>query len=122
MMKAFKLYQHANKMKLSRNIYRSFHCISRASVAKENYIQQDDNYRDFMNNITDGGLQYAYTAYKGMNSKAFYRQKVADERKKHIIVVGAGMAGLAAAYELAQVGHEVRNMYFISTFYYTCIT
>ena len=72
-------------------------------------MRQDDNYRSFMFNIIDGGLQYAYESFKGLNSRTFYRQKVADEKRKHIIVVGAGMAGLAAAYELVQVGHKVRK-------------
>ena len=74
----------------------------------DNYIQQDDNYKDFMTTITDGGLQYAYQSYKqGKSARDFYRQHVADDKKKHVIVVGAGMAGLAAAYELSQVGHKV---------------
>ena len=29
------------------------------------------------------------------------------KNKKHVIVVGAGPAGLSAAYELTKVGHEV---------------
>ena len=75
----------------------------------EKYIQQDDNYREFMNNITDGGLQYAYhTWIKGESAKEYYRQKVTDDKKRHVIIVGAGMSGLAAGYELAQVGHKVR--------------
>ena len=79
-----------------------------ADIMGEKYIQQDDNYREFMNNITDGGLQYAYhTWIQGESAKEFYRQKVADDKKRHIIIVGAGMSGLAAAYELAQVGHKV---------------
>lgn len=64
-----------------------------------------------MGYITDGGLQYAYHStctWKGdTDAKMSYRRKVADHKKKRIIIVGAGMSGLAAAYELAQAGHKV---------------
>jgi monoamine oxidase len=38
-------------------------------------------------------------------TKFFSRQKT--DRPKKIIVIGAGLAGLAAAYELAKAGHDV---------------
>ena len=61
-----------------------------------------------MNAITDGGLRYAVAKHsKTINNYDNYRTKVPPEMKNHVIIVGAGMAGLAAAYELAQIGHKV---------------
>ncbi|XP_053376734.1 uncharacterized protein LOC123530241 [Mercenaria mercenaria] len=72
----------------------------------EKGIQQDDNYKDFMGWITDGGLRHAYAMENG-TSENLYQKKVDKEHKRHVIIVGAGMAGLSAAYELAQIGHTV---------------
>ncbi|XP_053376963.1 putative L-amino-acid oxidase YobN [Mercenaria mercenaria] len=72
----------------------------------ERGIQQDDNYKEFMGWITDGGLRYAYAMHHG-TSENLYRKKVDKEHERHVIIVGAGMAGLSAAYELAQIGHKV---------------
>ncbi|XP_053378315.1 putative L-amino-acid oxidase YobN [Mercenaria mercenaria] len=71
-------------------------------------IQQDENYREFMGWITGGGLRYAYAKHNELpDPESFYRKKVTEENKRKVIIVGAGMSGLAAAYELAQIGHEV---------------
>ncbi|XP_060572449.1 L-amino-acid oxidase-like [Ruditapes philippinarum] len=68
-------------------------------------IQQDDNYREFMGWITDGGLRYAFAKKNGKDD--FYRKQVDEKSRRKVIIVGAGVSGLVAAYELAQIGHEV---------------
>ena len=77
-------------------------------------IQQDDNYKDFMANITDGGLVYAVSKHlKLKECESQHHTQVAPENRKHVIIVGAGACGLTTAYELAQIGHKVKN----ATFY-----
>ena len=70
-------------------------------------IMQTDCYKPFYMQITQFGLNYAYhmqTPPPGNKDKFKYTK---TKKPRHVIVVGAGMAGLSAAYELAQVGHEV---------------
>lgn len=69
-------------------------------------IQQSDLLRPLMDDITKNGLTYAYYKYKLGQPDPNKIHKPTDY-PSHVIVVGAGMAGLAAAYELAQVGHKV---------------
>lgn len=58
--------------------------------------------------LTDGGLRYACAKQSGQaDPQSYYQQRVDAGKKKHVIVVGAGMAGLTVAYELAQIGHQV---------------
>ena len=81
------------------------------SMSTAKPIQQDDNYKDFMTNITDGGLVYAVCKYLKTNyCESMRRKQVAPQNRKHVIIVGAGASGLAAAYELSQIGHKVRNV------------
>jgi hypothetical protein len=71
-------------------------------------IQQDENYREFMGWITNGGLRYAYAKYhKDPEADTFFQEELSEENQREVIIIGAGMSGLAAAYELAQVGHKV---------------
>ena len=70
-------------------------------------ISQTDCYKPFYMQILQFGLNYAYhmqTQPSGDNDHFKYTK---TKKPKHIIVVGAGMSGLSAAYELAQVGHKV---------------
>lgn len=70
-------------------------------------ITQAGCYKSFYMNITEFGLNYAYH----METQPFWDNEkfkfTGTKKPKEVIVVGAGMAGLSAAYELAQVGHHV---------------
>ena len=65
--------------------------------------QQDELLYPVLYDIADQGLGYVYKKYKtgvGEVSTTAY--------PRNIIVVGAGIAGLAAAYELTRAGHNVQ--------------
>lgn len=70
-------------------------------------ITQTDCYKPFYMEILQFGLNYAYKeqTHPGENNDKFKYTKTT--KPKHVIVIGAGMSGLSAAYELAQVGHKV---------------
>ncbi len=75
-------------------------------------IQQSDLLRPLLMDVVHYGLTYAYYKYKKVQPlgkpdpwEQYKYQRT--QNPKHLIVVGAGMAGLAAAYELVQVGHTV---------------
>ena len=66
----------------------------------EGPVQQSDLLKPLLMTIVQEGLGEAYKKYGGSGEHK-------TTNPKHIIVVGAGMAGLAAAYELKRAGHTV---------------
>ena len=70
-------------------------------------LQQSDLLRPLLMDIARHGLNYAYEHYGGGWPGLDSGQCKQTERPRDVIVVGAGMAGMAAAYELRRVGHNV---------------
>ena len=70
-------------------------------------ITQTECYKSFYMNITEFGLNYAYHVETQPLRNNDQYKFTGTKKPKQVIVVGAGMAGLSAAYELAQVGHRV---------------
>lgn len=76
-------------------------------------LQQSDLLKPVYMDVVNFGLNYAYNKYKDAPFKAHdndpnqLKYSKTDKPRK-VIIVGAGMAGLSAAYELAQTGHDVQ--------------
>ena len=88
-------------------------------VRKDVY-QQSDLLKPMLDDIVRFGLNYTYHKYKGAKLPILYKatkRKASEKRpdykysqtsnSRHVIIVGAGLAGLSAAYELTKAGHEV---------------
>ena len=76
-------------------------------------IQQDDTFKPFLFDISNYGLNYAYHKYykcgKDAPPECSDKYKYTKtEHPRNVIIIGAGMSGLVAGYELAQVGHNVK--------------
>ena len=78
--------------------------------------QQSDLLKPMLDDIVKYGLNYAYQKFRGAplplrtvgtKNQAEPVKYSKTSNKKHVIIVGAGLAGLSAAYELTKVGHEV---------------
>ena len=73
-------------------------------------VLQDNVFKTFYMKIVDGDLRAAYHFRHGTTT-----DKSEKVKEKHVIIVGAGISGLAAAYELEKVGYTVIiYIYFIS--------
>ena len=74
-------------------------------------MQQSDLLKPLLMDIVRNGLAYAYNKYeRGVAAMEFVDTEGTVEQTKHpkhVIIVGAGMAGLVAAHELVRVGHKV---------------
>ena len=73
-------------------------------------MQQSDLMKPLLMDIVEKGLSYAYNKYaRGVESVDGSQDDHIEQtsKPKHVIIVGAGMAGLVAAHELVRVGHTV---------------
>ncbi|XP_022792312.1 L-amino acid oxidase-like [Stylophora pistillata] len=67
-------------------------------------VQQSDLLKPLLMDIAQEGLNYAFQ--KWIQKKENPERHSKTKNPKKVIVVGTGMAGLVAAFELAQVGHD----------------
>ena len=85
--------------------------------SRKDVYQQSDLLKPMIDDVVNYGLNYTYQKYKGaalpITGQESFMAKPPPEKysktanSKHVIIVGAGLAGLSAAYELTKVGHEV---------------
>ena len=73
-----------------------------------NRVQQDDLLKPLFEDIFQFGLNYAYKRYTAPADDHDQYKYTTTSNPKTVIIVGAGMAGLSAAYELTKVGHNVK--------------
>eukprot|EP00731_Ephydatia_muelleri_P001976 Em0001g1976a len=75
-------------------------------------IMQTDGMKEFYLDIVNYGLHYAYLKYKGemkfLETVKAPKPGSKTTKPKKVVIVGAGVAGLAAAYELVRAGHDVQ--------------
>ena len=80
--------------------------VKKAKIKEEQGpVQQSDLLKPLLMDIAREGLNYTFQ--KWIQNMEDSKPHSKTEKAKKVIVVGAGMAGLVAAFELAQVGHDV---------------
>ena len=80
--------------------------VKKANIKEEQGpVQQSDLLKPLLMDIARKGLNYAFQ--KWIQNMEDPKPHSKTKKAKKVIVVGAGMAGLVAAFELAQVGHDV---------------
>ena len=68
-------------------------------------LQQGDLIKPLLMDILQYGLPYAFAKFNGEDPEPF---RCAQTKKpKKVIIVGAGIAGLCAGFELQRAGHQV---------------
>ena len=77
------------------------------SKESDSPLQHCDLLKPFLLDISNWGLNYAYHKYYGDQENPEKYKHTKTEHPINVIIIGAGMSGLVAAYELAQVGHNV---------------
>jgi hypothetical protein len=85
-------------------------------IKEDTPIQQSDTLKPFYMKVVNDGLHQAYEDYKGKPDPfappemSLYTSVPPPQtgKPRKVIIVGAGMAGLAAAYELRRAGHTVQ--------------
>ena len=77
-------------------------------------IQQGDSLKPLYLDIVTYGLNHAYKKYHHFPAKPSRQKDTSNiphtktTKPKTVIIVGAGMSGLAAGYELTKAGHTVK--------------
>lgn len=82
-------------------------------MKEDGIIQQSDYLKEFLLLIQRGGLEAAYEVYgddypRPPPNLASFKDKQEFTHEYDVIVVGAGVAGLSAAYELKKAGFTVK--------------
>ena len=90
---------------------------SAGSAPEKKPIMQTDYLKPFYKLIVEKGLHEAYISYRNKPdpfTSASGREINIDDHPaqthhpKNVVIIGAGIAGLVAGYELARAGHKVR--------------
>ena len=76
-------------------------------------IMQTDDMKEFYLDIVKYGLHYAYMKFKLKDETKGAQFKAPGPlskttKPKNVVIVGAGLSGLAAGYELVRAGHHVK--------------